>query len=95
MASSSRSGSSPGADVGRPKRSSKPLEPSHEVRRRSSPAARPAGLGDHAHGHGLAVLKEPPVAGDRLDGVADGVAEVQDGAKPGLLALVLARRRRP
>ena len=48
----------------------------------------------HADGDRLAV-QEPAVLGEHLDGMADGVAEVERGAQPGQLALVARRRRRP
>ena len=49
--------------------------------------------GDRAPGDGFAV-EELAVVGGGLDGVADGVAEVEDHAEAGFL-FVLARRRRP
>ena len=46
-------------------------------------------FGDHAGRHGLTMLKGPVIAGDRLDRMADGVAEVEHGSRARFLALVL------
>ena len=75
-------------------RQAEPLEQRDQPRGRRPAPIQPealgqAALGDHAHGDGLAVLEAAAVAGDGLDRVADRVAEVQDGAEAGLLALVL------
>ena len=57
-------------------------------------AARHGELGgdEHAVGDRFAVT-EPPVLGHRLEGVAGGVAEVQDAAQARFL--LVGRRRRP
>ena len=57
-----------------------------------APACRQGGRLDHPDGHGLAV-EEPLVCGECLQRVADGVAEVEDGAAV-VLAFVLFHHRR-
>ena len=89
-----RPGSRPGAVVGRPRRSSSPSNPPDDVRPDPAQSLGQPGLGHHPDGDGLAVLIGSAVAGDRLDGVADRMPEIQDGAKAGLLALVPRDHRR-
>ncbi len=95
MASKSKSASNPGLD----RRQTEAFQQAHEaIHNVGADPAQPMGqpaLGDHADGHGLAVLESPAITGNRLDRVADRVAEVQHGAETGLLALVAGDDARP
>ena len=83
-----------GIEPGDGGRQAEPLEQAAQTQGDVGPdPAQPLGqmtFGDHPGGHGLTVLESPVIAGDRLDRMGDGVAEVKHGSQARFLTLVLS-----
>ena len=87
-----------GVEPRRRRRQTQPPEQAFDAIDRLGPdpaqPLRKSGFGEHAHGDRLPVLIGPVVTGHRLDGMADGMPEIEHGAKAGLLSLVPLDHRR-